>query len=108
MRTVVKRPGTVLLCLMLAACGAPPPRPSAPAGESQPPGTAPPGTAPTGTAPSTTTPPATAPGITAPVAADRYRIDSDQSELRVLVYRTGAMASLGHNHVISSNDLSVY
>lgn len=105
MRTVVKRPGTVLLCLMLAACGAPPPRPSAPAGESQPPGTAPPGTAPTGTAPSTTTPPATAPGITAPVAADRYRIDSDQSELRVLVYRTGAMASLGHNHVISTHGL---
>jgi polyisoprenoid-binding protein YceI len=30
----------------------------------------------------------------------RYRIDPRQSELRVLVYRAGIMASLGHNHVI--------
>jgi hypothetical protein len=90
MRTVVKRQGTVLLCLMLAACGAPPPRPSGPAGEPQPPATA---------------PSATTPSVTAPVAGNRYRIDADQSELRVLVYRAGAMASLGHNHVISTHGL---
>ncbi len=85
MRTVVKRQGTVILCLVLAACGAPPPRPSAPAAEPQP-------AAPT-------------PSGTAPAAGGRYRIDPDQSELRVLVYRAGAMASLGHNHVISTQGL---
>ena len=94
MRTVVKRQGTVLLCLLLAACGAPPPRPSGRAGEPQPPATAPPAPA-----------PAPAPSVTAPVAGDRYRIDPDQSELRVLVYRAGAMASLGHNHVIYTHGL---
>jgi hypothetical protein len=85
MRTGVKRQGTVLLCLMVAACGAPPPKPSGPAGESQ--------------------PAATTRSVTTPVAGDRYRIDPDQSELRVLVYRAGAMASLGHNHVISTHGL---
>jgi hypothetical protein len=29
-----------------------------------------------------------------------YRIDPSQSEIRVLVYRAGPMARLGHNHVI--------
>lgn len=33
-------------------------------------------------------------------AGKHYRIDSGQSELRLLVYRAGAMAALGHNHVI--------
>jgi hypothetical protein len=36
----------------------------------------------------------------------RYRIDAAQSELRVLVYRAGVMASLGHNHVIVNRALS--
>ena len=36
----------------------------------------------------------------------RYRIDPAQSELRVLVYRAGIMASLGHNHVIVNRALS--
>jgi hypothetical protein len=36
----------------------------------------------------------------------RYRIDAAQSQLRVLVYRAGIMASLGHNHVIVNRTLS--
>ena len=35
-----------------------------------------------------------------------FVIDSEQSWIRVLVYRTGLFSGLGHNHVIASNDLS--
>ena len=35
-------------------------------------------------------------------AARLYRVVPDRSELRLLVYRSGALAMLGHNHVISS------
>jgi hypothetical protein len=38
--------------------------------------------------------------------ATRYQIDAKASELHVLVYRGGAMARLGHNHVVSSKALS--
>jgi hypothetical protein len=77
-RIVVKRPGAVILSLALAACGAPQPKPPA----------------------------APAPvAIPTPPAGARYRIDPAQSELRVLVYRAGPMASLGHNHVISTHSL---
>ncbi len=38
--------------------------------------------------------------------ASRYRVATDDSELRILVYRAGALAKLGHNHVVSSRDLS--
>jgi YceI-like protein len=34
-----------------------------------------------------------------------YRVDSAQSELRVLVYRAGRMALLGHNHVLVNRAL---
>ena len=34
-----------------------------------------------------------------------YRVDENQSELRVLVYRAGAMARLGHNHVLVNRAL---
>ena len=34
-----------------------------------------------------------------------YRIDASQSELRILVYRAGPMAMLGHNHVIVNRSL---
>lgn len=34
-----------------------------------------------------------------------YRIDAAQSELRVLVYRAGPMARLGHNHVVVNRSL---
>lgn len=40
----------------------------------------------------------------APVVA-RYRLATQDSMLRILVYRGGPMAQLGHNHVISSRDL---
>ena len=69
-----------LLALLSAECGAPESRQSAP--------DAPPN--PTG-------PPA--------VAGAAYRIDSTQSELRILVYRAGPMAMLGHNHVIANRTL---
>jgi hypothetical protein len=35
-----------------------------------------------------------------------FRIDTEHSELRVLVYRGGSLARLGHNHVIQSHGLS--
>src|SRR5258707_12134748 len=62
-------------CLCLAACGAPKTRQSPAMGEGVEP----------------TRPPA---------GAAAYSIDSAQSELRLLVYRAGPMARLGHNHVI--------
>ena len=34
-----------------------------------------------------------------------YIIDNDKSWIRVLVYRAGLMSRLGHNHVISNNDV---
>jgi polyisoprenoid-binding protein YceI len=56
-------------------------------------------------------PPAAPPAAaaTASAAADanahRYRIDGAHSTIRVLVYRGGPMASLGHNHVIVHHGL---
>jgi polyisoprenoid-binding protein YceI len=44
--------------------------------------------------------PATRGPLTGMPAAGTYRIDSSGSELRLLVYRAGALANLGHNHVI--------
>jgi polyisoprenoid-binding protein YceI len=38
--------------------------------------------------------------------AVRYRIDSARSEVLILVYRDGRMASLGHNHVLAVRALS--
>src|ERR1700730_6173533 len=63
------------LCIGLDACGAPTPR----------------------------QPPAVGQGVQSPrppAGAAAYSIDSAQSELRLLVYRAGPMARLGHNHVI--------
>jgi polyisoprenoid-binding protein YceI len=37
---------------------------------------------------------------TLPADAPRYRIDPQESELRILVYREGPLARFGHNHVI--------
>jgi hypothetical protein len=73
---VFNRIAVAAVALILSACGAPRPRPSAP----RPPNPAsilqslpPPGT---------------------------YPIDSQNSELRILVYRAGPLANLGHNHVM--------
>ena len=70
--------GVAALALFLIGCGVPKPRQAPP--------------------PAPSTAPA-APGM-------RYRVDPAQSELRVLVYRAGIMASLGHNHVIVNRALS--
>ncbi len=35
-----------------------------------------------------------------------FVIDSEQSWIRVLIYRAGLFSGLGHNHVIASNNLS--
>jgi len=52
--------------------------------------------------PKTRQPPAVGEGVepARPPAGAAYTIDSAQSELRLLVYRAGPMARLGHNHVI--------
>jgi polyisoprenoid-binding protein YceI len=50
--------------------------------------------------------PATAASFTSLPAAGTYRIDPGQSELRVLVYRAGSLAHLGHNHVLVNRALS--
>ena len=35
-----------------------------------------------------------------------YRIDPEQSEMRVLVYRAGPLSNFGHNHVLVNRELS--
>jgi hypothetical protein len=81
---VFKKVGIGLLALLLAACGAPRPRPAP----------APPQ--------NSVESPAT-PGVPAPGRV--YRIDESHSELRILVYRAGPLAHLGHNHVIVNRSL---
>jgi hypothetical protein len=73
------------LGLLLAGCGAPPARlPGSHPGE---------------------VPPASPPAAAPAAQGARYRIDSAHSELRLLVYRAGAMAALGHDHVIVNRAL---
>jgi polyisoprenoid-binding protein YceI len=91
---VHKRASVGALFLLLSACGAPPPR--APA-------TSAPPSAPNG--PAIGTSGGNAPGVNIPSGA-KYRIDPAHSELRLLVYRAGVMASLGHDHVIVNRSLA--
>ena len=51
--------------------------------------------------------PATAAAVTVavPPGYHRYRVVPAESEVRALVYRSGPMAQLGHNHVLSSRSL---
>jgi polyisoprenoid-binding protein YceI len=78
-----KHVAVAVVALGLAACGAPRPRPAVPQAPNQP----------------TLSPQALpAPG--------EYQIDSGKSELRVLVYRAGALASFGHNHVMVNRAVS--
>jgi polyisoprenoid-binding protein YceI len=59
--------------------------------------------------PVTESPPAapTAPAPSAaPAGAHEYAVVAEESLLQILVYRGGAMARLGHNHVIASHQLS--
>jgi polyisoprenoid-binding protein YceI len=74
---VFKRAAAAVLILCVAACVSPRPRPAAPQ-LAQPPG---------------------ATALSLP-AAGAYPIDSGASELRLLVYRAGPLANLGHNHVM--------
>ncbi len=74
----------VCAALFLTACGAPKPQANLEHGTSVSP------------AEQATTP---APG------AGVFRIDAARSDIRLLVHRAGAMARLGHNHVISNHAL---
>ncbi|HEY0800826.1 MAG TPA: YceI family protein [Steroidobacteraceae bacterium] len=69
-----------VLALSVAACAAPRPRPTVPPPLAQ-----------------------TAEALQLLPAAGTYKIDSNNSELRILVYRAGPLASFGHNHVIVSH-----
>jgi polyisoprenoid-binding protein YceI len=50
--------------------------------------------------------PAPAPTGPAPVGAHDYAVVAEESLLQIFVYRGGAMARLGHNHVIASHHVS--
>jgi polyisoprenoid-binding protein YceI len=50
--------------------------------------------------------PVPAESTSAPAGAREYRVVAEESLLQILVYRGGAMARLGHNHVIASHQLS--
>jgi polyisoprenoid-binding protein YceI len=52
------------------------------------------------------TPPATASQGAAAHLGAPYEIAADQSQLVILVYRGGALASAGHNHLIASHELA--
>ncbi len=69
---------------------------------SKPPAATPP-VEPPRTLPQNSAEPVGAPGIPAP---GYYHVDSSHSELRLLVYRAGALANLGHNHVIVNRSLN--
>lgn len=45
------------------------------------------------------------PPSAAPADAVEYRLVPGESEIRILAYREGPLASLGHNHVISTTDI---
>jgi polyisoprenoid-binding protein YceI len=72
---VFNRIAAAVLVLSLGACAAPRPRPPAP----QLPAAA---------------------ALKALPAPGEYKIDTGSSELRILVYRAGPLANLGHNHVM--------
>jgi YceI-like domain len=74
---VFNRVAIAVVVLILSACGAPRPRPSAPQPPIHP-----------------------APSLQSLPPPGAYAIDSQNSELRILVYRAGPLANLGHNHVM--------
>jgi hypothetical protein len=87
---VLKKFCIAVAASVLLSCTSTKPPPSAPPGGVQ----VPPQTA------AHPLPPAEAP------AAGNYRIDSSRSELRLLVYRAGALGNLGHNHVILNRSVN--
>ncbi|MBI4290854.1 MAG: YceI family protein [Betaproteobacteria bacterium] len=42
-------------------------------------------------------------GVEIPADAPRFLVDQDASEIRLLVYRAGPLARVGHNHVVSGH-----
>src|SRR3981189_434420 len=70
------------MVLILSACGAPRPRPPPPR------------------------PPSPASILQSLPPPGAYQIDSQNSELRILVYRAGPLANLGHNHVMVNHALT--
>ncbi len=77
-----KRIFAAALVLSLTACAAPPPRPPEPQvleAEA---------------------------AVQALPAPGEYKIDTAQSELRLLVYRSGPLAGLGHNHVMVNRSVT--
>jgi polyisoprenoid-binding protein YceI len=59
------------------------------------------------TVPNLHPPAAPPPAVAAPAAASvRYRVDAARSEVLILVYRDGRLATLGHNHVLAVRELS--
>jgi polyisoprenoid-binding protein YceI len=87
MRKVTRVGGLICLSVLLAAC----PRPVRPP------------------SPTPTVPPAPAPS--APAAADTrgaavYEISSQSSQISILVFRGGKFSRLGHNHVMTSQQVS--
>jgi YceI-like domain len=79
---VFKRLGIGVLVLLLAACAALKGRHAAPQ-----------------------KPEGSVPGLELPLPGRAYQIDVNRSELRVLVYRAGPLARLGHNHVMVNRAL---
>jgi polyisoprenoid-binding protein YceI len=99
-----KHTGIAALALLVTACGVPQPR----SPTSQPPG----GSGAAMTAGSVGVPTAPPIGAATPTGegsalppAGEYRIDPARSELRLLVYRAGPLANLGHNHVMVNRAL---
>jgi hypothetical protein len=87
---VSKYPGIGALALVLAACAAPQPQRPVPAipqvsthGQAQP----------------------EAQALDQGSPGTIYRVDETESELRILVYRAGPLARLGHNHVMVNRKL---
>jgi YceI-like domain len=80
---VFNRIAVAAVVLILSACGAPRPRPSAPQPAIQ-----------------------AASILQSLPPPGAYAIDSQNSELRILVYRAGPLANLGHNHVMVSRGVS--
>src|SRR5262249_7221842 len=88
MRTLTRAGGLICLSLLLTAC----PRPVRP----------PP--------PAPTVPPAPAPTAPGPAVdlrgATVYQVSSQESEVNILVFRGGKFSRLGHNHVVTSHDVT--
>jgi polyisoprenoid-binding protein YceI len=80
---LLKNAAAAVLILCLAACAAQRPRPAAPQSVPQP-----------------------AAGAQVLPAPGAYQIDSGESELKVLVYRAGPLANLGHNHVMVNHHVT--